>query len=530
MYSALGEPREFDIELLMRNHFCIGLKRGKKYICGGDANEIAKSKAVELLVETINRIQRWRVWETWWIDEAMDEWLEKRDRLELQLRGKYDDNVVNDLLGMVNKFISYNEQFLNHWRSVGGEVKELIDNLMSGKAEVIIWGNEKGISVYGEYVALDTHKTSTGGIIVQLVLNGLEGVTIRAPDIFMKTMSKEEYEKFINEVLRALRGGLEETDGLAEKGKVAMNTTQVWQIVVWSMFYPGEVHALVDVINVNENGVTIKWHLKSGHKSIKGKILNDIGKLSEEEILTFVFTAVLGDGWADITKVVINGRVYDETVIEITMSDKKFKRWEPLLDKLREMGFKSGKPYSEGNVIKVTFYGSNAINLARAMIAVLPPILRDVLDALAFEKWLKLRRITEMEVKWRRGEVSVNIASYRFTVNAQKHYIVLERKVKDGAEAEKVINALRARYGDGLQTRVNKSGKYLAVTIPMYAFEKYEDIKVQVIEVLCKKLERTKDEKKKQAIIKHLRRLTPNRGAAAVLDSTNLSKDEVRNS
>ena len=102
----------------------------------------------------------------------MDEWLEKRDRLEVQLRGKYSEEIVNDLLRMVDKFINYNEQFLNHWRSVGGEVKELIDNLMSGKAEVIIWEGEKGTSVYGEHVTLEVNK-STGGITVCLVLSDL---------------------------------------------------------------------------------------------------------------------------------------------------------------------------------------------------------------------------------------------------------------------------------------------------------------------------------------------------------------------
>ncbi len=43
----------------------------------------------------------------------MDEWLEKRNKLGIQLRGKYGDDVVNDLLRLVDKFISYTEDF---WR------------------------------------------------------------------------------------------------------------------------------------------------------------------------------------------------------------------------------------------------------------------------------------------------------------------------------------------------------------------------------------------------------------------------------
>ena len=115
MSSALGEPREFNVELLKSNHFCVGVKRGRKYRCGSDANELeVMDKAVELLSEAIERMQRWRVWEAWWVVEAMDEWLMARDRLEVQLRGRYSEEVVNDLLGLIDKFVSYNEKLWNY--------------------------------------------------------------------------------------------------------------------------------------------------------------------------------------------------------------------------------------------------------------------------------------------------------------------------------------------------------------------------------------------------------------------------------
>ncbi|WP_252900623.1 hypothetical protein, partial [Vulcanisaeta sp. JCM 14467] len=60
MFSAQDEAMEFCTELLRRNHFCMGVKRGKKYVCGGEANEGAVSETVELLSEAIERIRRWR--------------------------------------------------------------------------------------------------------------------------------------------------------------------------------------------------------------------------------------------------------------------------------------------------------------------------------------------------------------------------------------------------------------------------------------------------------------------------------------
>ena len=507
----------FNIELLMRNKFYIGVKRGKEYVCGDNANEDAKSKAVELLSEAIKRILRWRVWETQWIEETMDEWLIARDKLELQLREKYSDDVINDLLGMVDKFIGYNEQFLNHWHDVGDEVRRLIDNLMSGKAEAIIWEGEKGISVHGNYITLEVERTNTGGVTVQLKLSGLESVTIKAPDMFRKTMSRKEYKKFVEEVLKALRGGLEETDGTIKDGKAGMDTTQMWQVVVWALLYFGRMYVRISSINVNGNNVTITWHLRSSHDPLKGKILNNADKLSEEGLLALMFTAILGDGSADIAKVVINGRVYDEAVIGIAMSDEEFKRWEPLFERLKNMGFRSGKPnLINSNVVVVPFYGSNAIDLARAMINVLPPILRDVLDALGFEKWVNMRRIAEIELKWRRGESQVIVAGYKFTVHVREGDVRLVHWARDEVEKDEVIDALKARYGDGFTVNVHKSGEHLDVVIPMYVFEKYDDIRRQVIEMLCRKLEKTKDEKKRQIIIKHLRRLASTEGAAAV--------------
>ena len=62
---------------------------------------------------------------------------------------------------------------------------------------------------------------------------------------------------------------------------------------------------------------------------------------------------------------------------------------------------------------------------------------------------------------------------------------------------------MRAVYGDGFAVNVDKSGEYLDVVIPMYVFEKYSNIKEQVVEVLCRKYEKAKDKEKRQIIIKH---------------------------
>ncbi|BDR93056.1 hypothetical protein [Vulcanisaeta souniana] len=383
MSGAPGQFTGFNAELLRRNRFCMGVKRGREYVCSGEAGEDAVNKAVDFLVEAINRIQHWRVWETWWIEETMDEWLEARDRLEVQLRGKYSEDIVNAITGLVDKFINYNERFLNYWRDVGNETRRLIDNLMNGRAEVIIRGEgASGISVHSEHITLETDRTSTS-IPVHLVLKGLEGVDVEVPD-FMMMMNKEEYTKFVK-TLRSLRIGFAETDESVEKGRPVMGTNQTWQVIFWSLLYPGEIRVHINTVNVNVNNMTVTWYLRSSnHKSLKGKIKDaDVDKFSDEEVLALTLTAVLGDGSAYVSKNTIK--------IGITMSGEKFEAWEPLLQKLKKIGFDWGKPaLNNDGTVNVWFRGSRAIDLARTTIGILPPILRDVLDALGFEKWLRI--------------------------------------------------------------------------------------------------------------------------------------------
>ncbi|WP_054850392.1 hypothetical protein [Vulcanisaeta sp. JCM 14467] len=117
-----------------------------------------------------------------------------------------------------------------------------------------------------------------------------------------------------------------------------------------------------------------------------------------------------------------------------------------------------------------------------------------------------------MEVKWRRGETQIIVASYGFAVSVRKGTIMLIHQVRDGVEAEKVINALKAKYGNEFHAYINKRGKYLAVIVPAYVVEKYDDIKEQVIEVLRRKLEKTKDEKKKTEHSHDTKALSTHRG------------------
>ena len=117
-----------------------------------------------------------------------------------------------------------------------------------------------------------------------------------------------------------------------------------YEVIVWALLYFGRMYVYIDAINVNEGDVTITWHLRSNHNPLKGKLLNNVDKLSKEELLAFMFAAIFGDGNARIAK---NNHGNDMAIIKITISNEKFKKWEQLLAKLKEMDFRNGKPKSK---------------------------------------------------------------------------------------------------------------------------------------------------------------------------------------
>ena len=57
MSGALDQLENFNTELLRNNRFCMGRKRGKRYVCGGNVDDPEKvNNAVDLLDEAVRRL------------------------------------------------------------------------------------------------------------------------------------------------------------------------------------------------------------------------------------------------------------------------------------------------------------------------------------------------------------------------------------------------------------------------------------------------------------------------------------------
>ena len=493
-----------DDRVIRKNRFCYGVKVNKRYVCSGEVDDPKLlDETINLLVEAVNRILKWRVWDQWWIDSWRQEWESMRDNVERQFRGRYSDVVVNDLLIVINDYISYIDAFKESWVTddVGSEIRRLIEDLRNGGTEIIVRRTSNSLvsSIYGKYVSLIVKRPGKG-VIVHLDLSDLKATTIKVPDIW--GVIEDDHKEFIKikkDVLMALKLGFAATDEGVNNGKPTMNTSQPWQVLLWSLLYPGEISVRINAISVNVRDVSMLWYLGANdHTSFKDRVFKITKNLNDKALLVFMLAAVLGDGYAGVKK----------PRIRLVVSASKLDMWRPIFNKLDSMGFKARQDPLR-NTFKITYTSGYAIDLARAMINALPSVLIDLLDALGIKKWLDIKQVANTEVRFRLGESRVLVGGEAFTVAVSRGSVRLVRRVRDWVEVEKVLEHLKSGYGDYFVSgvRIHRSGGYLVVAIPARLVKSFDDVKASVVEVLCRKYWRAKDDGKRREIIKALSKL-----------------------
>ncbi len=146
----------------------------------------------------------------------------------------------------------------------------------------------------------------------------------------------------------------------------------------------------------------------------------------------------------------------------MVISAAELDMWRPILDKLNSMGFREYQDPLR-NTFKITYTSGYATDLAKAMVNALPLVLRDLLNALSIKKWLDIKQIASMEVKFRLGESRVLVGGESFTVAVSRGSVTLLRRVRDWAEVGRVLEELRVSYGEGFvsQVKVHRSGGIL---------------------------------------------------------------------
>ncbi|MGC8606367.1 MAG: hypothetical protein ACP5L5_02275 [Vulcanisaeta sp.] len=429
---------------------CWGVRRGKRLVCKEPVTDEAVIKEVLELVDELRRrveVHRGKLGTAAFIGELinlLERWLEehKNDKgKKIKEAKKIAKKMIKLLRKLKKKWVE------KYWK----RLLELMEMLEKNATDIIVTGGNDSnrsltVHLYNEDIAVIVSKVAkSGSITISLSLSKLEGDDVRVTNTF----SDEE-------ALKAIQRGWEITDGGIMNGHSAMGTSQPWQVVLWSLAYPGKIHMYINSININGDGASIMWHLiAKDHKAKPKKVVaKEVRNFDEEKLRVFLAPAVWGDGDVNV------GERYVKLIIGLA----KYELWLGIIERLvNELGFTMKiRDYKA----EVGINSSNAVRLARDWLSV-----QDIKELIELGASLpggeKLKRIIElanMEIK-ELGSSSITIpgTDIRMTICIDGQCRVelrARRKSKD--EALWIIEELRRA---GCESSLRVAGRYYEVAI-----------------------------------------------------------------
>lgn len=243
-----------------------------------------------------------------------------------------------------------------------------------------------------------------------------------------------------------------------------------------------ESHAYINAVNVNKSDVAIKWKLRARCcYSIKRCALSDALKYDDGAFLTFILAIILGDG--DVTLSWRSNSV--EPIVKFTINAEEFEKseeWKQILNRLELLGIMWSKDDTRRDRVVIVIRSSYAINLVRKIIEALPPVINalfDVLEALGFEKWSKIKEVANTELRFKTGVWQVEIGGVKFSISIPHSYaLVLRVKRCDPIEAQRIIDRIRMIYGEDFEIKTRRNNKgCIEIKIPWNEIKRRDDIK-----------------------------------------------------
>jgi Icc-related predicted phosphoesterase len=471
---------------------CWGVRRGKRLVCKEPVTDEETIREVEgLISELRRRVERHKgkLENAAFIDELIDlleRWLEEHKSDE----GKK----VRKARKIVKRMIELLRRLRRRWvEEYWKQLLELIELLERNATDIIVTrGNSDNKSliahIYSKDVAINISKiTKSEGVTISLTLSKLEGDYVKVANTF----SDEE-------LLKVIQHGWEMTDGFVEHKYPAMCTNQTWQAVLWSLTYPGEVRMRIYGIGINEDNVSIRWHLTAKDHVAKPKrgVAKEVERLGTERLKAFLAPAIWSDGTVYIT-----GIEYMALIIGLS----KYDLWFNIIERLiNELGFTvQPRNYS----VEVVVRSSKAVRLARDWLSV--PDIKELIElGASLPGGEKLRRIIELASKdvKERGISSIAIPgtdiSMSIHIDSNCH-VELRAWRRDENETLRLVEELNKV---GLHPSIYVERGYYVVSIN-HTNIRDSPLKLVVCQKLGKWLEGEKDERRKKRIARAMQNL-----------------------
>ncbi|ADY01830.1 hypothetical protein VMUT_1626 [Vulcanisaeta moutnovskia 768-28] len=316
-------------------------------------------------------------------------------------------NLQNIITTNIEELISMIKDVENKWNhAYKNDVNSTLKESLAGKNRVFVVKGRYGslfLKIRGKLTSIEIEikRNKSHSVVTQIYLRGLSTRTLIIPN--MLNLSDNEFYD--------LRLGFRAGDGIIYEGRPAMKTRQLWQLILWSLLYPGEVEVSIKSLGFTKKSVNITWFIysKTHKETIKNK---DIAFQELEKRISSrnMLTLILSDGSIDLKKKNI------KMSAGLSNYEKLSKALTPLSNELKIKYQISVKDTGAG----IIFWNSNAVILARHIVNNLPNKLKKILNILEeklnLDKWRKLKALANVSIGRMHGSSQVEIYGIKFNV------------------------------------------------------------------------------------------------------------------
>ncbi|WP_243675241.1 hypothetical protein, partial [Vulcanisaeta distributa] len=447
--ELVNDPKVIEETMRLINEFLARVERHKDTLLSDEATPFDES--IKALSEWLSRIEGGRINES--DDEAIT-------------------NLRRAMRGIAKKMLKLASQVRERWlREYRRELEELIGRLRSNEARIVISGEpfnksrSFAVHLYTENITIGVKRVAkSGGVTVIMHLTGLRGFHVITPKLFG------------DGDLRAMQYGLLLTDGsIDDDGYPVMGTNQLWQVFAWLIAWPGKNHMYINGVGINGDDVGVTWKLiATDHKGVfegKAVVAEQASELDNEDFMSFLLFAILGDGSVDV----------ERKVVRLYMGREKRDLWGGLIERLRGLGFREKK---EKHKITYVVWTSRAVDLVKKMLSEtsIKALTEDLSTLPDADKLRRLIELTNVKTK-PLGRSSIEVAGIRMNVHVnQGGFVDLIVRRHDYNDAVEVLTRLKnAGYKE---VELNKRSSKYVVYMSMNAIKKYPELVSKVCEVL----------------------------------------------
>ena len=382
-----------------------------------------------------------------------------------------DDNTQDIISSNVEKLIHLINEVKEKWLKTHiNDANKTIEDALTGKRKIYVVSGKYGslfLKIRGELVSVEIEiKKNRKSITSQVYLRGLTLEMLEVPDI----LNLSEYE------LRNLKLGLRAGDGTMYRGKPAMKTRQIWQLVFWILLYPGRDKVAIRSLGFTKKGISITWFIYSDtHRETIRSKYEAFKELQKNPTPLSLLTLILSDGSIDLEK----------KNIKISAGLSNYEELDKALTGLMAQLGTNRRMSVKDNGAGIMLWNSNAVILARYIVNNLPDKLKHILDLLeeqiGLDKWSRLKALANMNIGHRHGSSQIEIYGIRFNVLLTDKTIQLRTWCGKGCDINELISTLN-RHGVKFKQRNNNDVP--EIYIPWSIIKKHNYMLSKIIEWL----------------------------------------------